>query len=94
MANDDDFDFDSVLDAAEKETDQQFAGRISKLTKLSSAEIQELCPTKEDRAAFDELVGIVNSKAAPNEQKARLIQSAGKLGGVLLAVARKAILPI
>lgn len=94
MTNNDGFDFDSVLDAAERETDQQFAGRISKLTKLSSAEIQELCPTKEARAAFEELLGIVNSETAPNEQKARLIQNAGKLGNVLLAVARKALLPI
>lgn len=94
MANNDDFDFDKVLNEAETETDQQFAGRISKLTKLTAEEIKGLCPTKEDKAAFDDLLNIVTSKAAPNEQKARLIQNAGKLGNVLLAVAKKIILPI
>jgi hypothetical protein len=94
MPNSDDFDFDKVLDAAEQETLDQFAGRIAKLTKLTPDQIKEICPAKEDKAALEDLINIVNSKTAPNQQKAQLIQNAGKLGNVLLAVAKKFILPI
>jgi hypothetical protein len=94
MVNSDDFDFDKVLDDAENETLDQFAGRISKLTKLTSDQIKEICAAKEDQDAFNDLINIVNSNDAPNQQKAQLIQNASKLGNVLLAVAKKFILPI
>ena len=94
MPQDDSFDFDKVLDDAEKETLDQFSSRIAKITKLTEAEVKEICPTIESQEAFNELVQIVNSKTAENEQKAQLLANASRMGSVLLAIAKKVILPI
>ena len=91
---DDDFDFEKVLDDVEKETDAQFASRVSKLTKLTPPELKELCPTQVEREELDRLISIVGSGASSNEQRARLVENAGKLGNILLAVVKKAIVPL
>ena len=94
MTKSDDIDFENILDDAESETLGQFSSRISKLTKLTQEEIKDICPTKTEQEALQELIRIVNSGAAANEQKIRVVQNAQKLGGVLLAIAKKVISPL
>lgn len=94
MANNDDFDFDKELDEAEGETLDQFSQRISKKTKLKPEVIKIICPTKPDEKALEDLIGIVSSATSANEQKAQLVKNAEKLGGVLLGIAKKFILPV
>lgn len=94
MPSKDELDFEKLLDDAETETIGQFADKISKLTRLSADDIKTICPAKEDRAAFEELLSIVNSKAKSNQQKAQLVENVGKLGNVLLAIVKKTVLPL
>lgn len=86
MPDNEEFDFDSLLDKAEAETDAKLASRISSLTRMKDAEIKELFPKKADKKELIELMSIVKGSANINERKGKLIKNIGKLAGTVISV--------
>lgn len=89
MPDNEEFDFDRLLDEAEAETDAELASRISSLTRMTDAEIKELFPEKADKKKLVELMSIVKSSADMNEKKSKLIGNIGKFADTVITVLKK-----
>jgi len=91
MPNNEELDFDRLLDEAEAETDAELASRISSLTRMTDAEIKELFPEKADKKKLVELMSIVKSSADMNEKKSKLIGNIGKFADTVITVLKKLV---
>jgi len=89
MSDSEEFDFDSVLDEAEAATDAELASKISSLTRMTDAEIKELCPEKADKKKLFQLMSIVKSSASMNERRNKLIKNIGKFADTVITVLKK-----
>ena len=74
---------------ARKKTSKEFAKELSSYTTLTADEIKKMFPTKTDRKELVELLKIVNSAAAANEKKARLVANIGKVGGAVIKLTKR-----
>lgn len=63
-----------------KQTDEQYAAEIARLTKLTSADIQDLFPNKVDKDRLTDLMKIVKAATSRNEKVAELGKNFGMLG--------------
>lgn len=89
MLDNEEFDFDSLLDEAEAETDAELTSKISNLVRMTDAEIKELFPKKVDKKKLIELMSIVKSSTSINNKKRRLLRNIGKLAGTVISVLNK-----
>lgn len=89
MSDNEEFDFDSLLDEAEAETDAELTSKISNLVRMTDAEIKELFPKKVDKKKLIELMSIVKSSTSINNKKRRLLRNIGKLAGTVISVLNK-----
>lgn len=84
---DEDFDWDAIgdaLDDAEEMTDNKLKSRISSLTRMRDAEIEELFPAKGDKEKLVKLMRIVNESTADNQRTARLVDNIQELAGTAI----------
>lgn len=84
-------DFDQILDNAENLTNAQLNSKISSLTRLTDADIQSLCPVKEDKVALAQLMSIVDGAASENAKKTQLVDNMETFGVVILRILAKVI---
>lgn len=75
---------DSALDEAKEESDEALATRISSLTKMTDAEVQELFPSLDEKKKLAELMRIVNSATAENEKVNRLADNIETVGSAVI----------
>ena len=75
---------DSALDEAKEESDEALATRISSLTKMTDAEVQELFPSLDEKKKLAELMRIVNSATAENEKVNRLADNIETVGSTVI----------
>lgn len=79
---------DEIKEAGE-ETDAALASRISSLTRLTDAEVEELFPEAADKEELARLMQIVNSAAADNDKRAQLIGDVSQVAGAVLKLVAK-----
>lgn len=89
MSNNEEFDFDSLLDEAETDTEDELTSKLSNLTGMKDALIKELCPEKADKKKLIELMSIVKSSASMNERRNKLIKNIGKFADTVITVLKK-----
>ena len=83
-------DFKKLADAAAKQTDAEFADKISSLTRLHSPELVELINESGiDRASLTQLLSVVQKATLSNQQKAEAISKLNNGLGFLIGVAEK-----
>jgi hypothetical protein len=73
---------------ASKKTKKQFSDELSSFTKLTAEEIQQLFPKKSDRDELLTLLEIIYSASDENEKKAEIAEKIGKIGGVVIKLAK------
>jgi hypothetical protein len=78
-----------IGELASAATKAEFGDQLSSYTNLTADEIKALFPKKSDREELVELLRIVNSDADDKTKKAELIEKIGKVGGVVIKVAKK-----
>lgn len=79
-------DFDAILEEAVRMTDNQFASRISSLTRLRDTEINAICPAPADKKALAELMSIVKGASDENTKRSELIGNIQTFAGVVIRV--------
>lgn len=80
---------DNSINNAADQTDQELAGKIATLTRMTSAEVQELFPEPADVKKLGELMAIVKSSENRNLKINSLVSNAENLGGVMLTLLNK-----
>lgn len=91
MPDNEEFDFDRLLDEVEAETDAKLASRISSLTRMKDEEIKQLFPKKADKKKLIELISIVKSSTSMNEKRNKLIGNIGKFADTVITVLKKLV---
>ena len=71
---------------AAAQTDDQLAGRIASVSRLSVDEVKVLFPTKGDAAKAAKLLAIVKGAASENDKIAQLKANIGQLAGVMVTL--------
>lgn len=71
--------WNDILSNAKKQTDQDFASRVSSLTSLTDAEIKAIAPTPADREKLAQLLAVLNDASSSNAAKAAQIKSVSGL---------------
>lgn len=69
---------------AQMQTDEEYAGIISNLTRLKDDDIEKLFPEESDKDKLMELLTIVNATTSQNEKIAKLRENGEKFGVVIL----------
>lgn len=69
---------------AQMQTDEEYAGIISSLTRLKDDDIEKLFPEESDKDKLMELLTIVNATTSQNEKIAKLREDGEKFGVVIL----------
>lgn len=75
---------DSALDEAVEDTDEALAMRISSLTKMTDAEVQELFPSLDEKIKLAALVRIVNNPTTEEEKVNRLANNIKRVGSAVI----------
>lgn len=83
--------FEDILNEAEDLTQTELKSRISSLTRLSDADIQSICPEKEDKVALASLMKIVDGAASDNEKKKQLADNLKQFGVIVLRILAKVV---
>lgn len=83
--------FEAILDEAEDLTQKELKNRISSLTRLSDADIQSICPEKEDKVALAELMKIVDGASSENAKKKQLADNLEQFGVIVLRILAKVV---
>ncbi len=91
MPNNEEFDFDRLLDEVEAETDAKLASRISSLTRMKDEEIKQLFPKKADKKKLIELMSIVKNSTSMNEKRNKLIGNINKFADTVITVLKKLV---
>jgi hypothetical protein len=86
-----DINVDEIIDTAGQKTDDELAGRISSLTRLTDEEIKELFPQSADAKKVVQLMKVVKSSASRNTKVARIAENIEDLGGVVLTLLNKVV---
>lgn len=82
-------DIDQIIDETADNTDAALAGRISSLTRMTDAEVQELFPTAGDAKKLVELMQIVKSAEDRNIKINRITEDSEKFAGIVLTLLDK-----
>lgn len=82
-------DIDQIIKETGENTDAALAGRISSLTRLTDAEIQELFPKAGDAKKLVELMQIVKSAEDRNTKINRIAENSEKFAGIVLTLVEK-----
>lgn len=69
---------------AQMQTDEEYAGVISSLTRLTNDDIEKFFPEKPDKDKLMELQAIVNSGTSQNEKIVKLKESGEKFGVIMI----------
>lgn len=77
-------DLDAIAADAARKTDEQLAGQISSLTRMTDAEITELFPKAGDAKKLVELLRIVHDAEDENSKVTRISNNAGRFAGIIL----------
>lgn len=72
---------DEDIERAAVDTDVKLASRISSLTRMKDAEIEELFPEPSDKKRMVKLMKIVEEASADNRKTVRLIDNIDDLAG-------------
>jgi hypothetical protein len=83
--------FEDILNEAEDLTQTELKSRISSLTRLSDADIQSICPEKEDKVALAGLMKIVDGAASDNAKKKQLADNMEQFGVIVLRILLKVV---
>jgi len=78
-----------AVDNAVQDTDDQLAGRISSLTRLTDAEVKDLFPTPADVERLLKLMTIVSDATKDNQQVVQLEQNIHELAGTVVTLLNK-----
>jgi hypothetical protein len=82
-------DVDKALDDAAKKTNDDLAGKVSSLTRLTDDEIKKLFPTKDDVAKLSQLMQIVRGATSQNEKVNALTENIEGLGKTVITLLAK-----
>ncbi len=82
-------DVDKALDDAAKKTNDDLAGKVSSLTRLTDDEIKKLFPTKDDVAKLSQLMQIVRGATNQNEKVNALTENIEGLGKTVITLLAK-----
>ena len=82
---------DDAIDNAAQQTDDQLAGKIASLTRMTSEEVKELFPNPADVKKLSQLMAIVNSSQDRNAKINSLVSNAQNFGGVMLTLLGKLV---
>ena len=69
-------------------TNAELASEIESVTKMSSADVERMFPTKADKEILQDLLSIVNSSASNNSKLANIRSNFTKFGGTLLKLTK------
>jgi uncharacterized protein (DUF1810 family) len=75
---------DKYIDEAAADTDAKLSSRISSLTRMKDAEIEELFPEPSDKRKLVKLMQIVEEASADNSKIVRLIDNISELSGTIV----------
>lgn len=78
--------FTDIAKNASKKTDAQFATELTRLTKLTRVDLEQMLPTRADQERLAQLMAIVDSSAKENTKLARLKSNLDELGPVVLRI--------
>lgn len=82
-------DVDAAIEQAGNRTDEELAGKLSGVTRLSDDEIQRMFPDPADCKKLSELMQIVRSSTKQNEKINRIVENAEHFGSVIFALLQK-----
>ncbi|MBI5749604.1 MAG: hypothetical protein HZA00_10815 [Nitrospinae bacterium] len=83
--------WEEILREAGQETDDEFASKISSLTRLTDDEIKAITPNPGDKEKLAELMKIVSDATRNNIQKADAIRNTKGLAEIAVALLGKLI---
>lgn len=78
-----------IVNSAADKTDDDLAGRISSITRLTDDEVKSMFPEQADVKVLAELMSIVNSASDRNSKVNQIVNNAEKFGGVMLTLLGK-----
>lgn len=79
-------DYAALARQAAELTNKQLASEITDLNSLTRRDLEELLPTKKDKADFVELMKIVQKETKEDEAIARVTQDVVRFGKVIVRV--------
>ena len=82
---------DTAIDNAAQQTDDELAGKIASLTRLTTEEVKELFPDPQDVKKLSELMTIVKSAEDRNTKINSLVSNAQNFGGVMFTLLNKLV---
>ena len=82
-------DIDGIIDDAAKRTDDNLAGQISSLTRMTDDEVKKLFPKAADAKKLVELMKIVKSAERRNKKISSIAKHSEKFAGVMLTLLNK-----
>jgi hypothetical protein len=81
----------SAANTAGKRTDEQLAGKLSSVTRLTDDEVMKLFPDPADAQKLANLVQIVRSAGDRNDKINKIVKGAETLGKIILTLLDKFI---
>ena len=84
-----DSEIDSIIDDAEKRTDEKLVSKISSVTRMTDEEVTELFPKAADAKNLAELLKIVNDATDRNTKINNIIANSEKFAGIILTLVGK-----
>ena len=82
-------DVDDAVKKAGDRTDENLAGKISKVTRLTEEEIAKMFPDPEDAKKVAHLMSIVKKAGARNQKINEIVSNAENFAGVMLKLLEK-----
>ncbi|PSJ17442.1 hypothetical protein C7H79_08120 [Nitrosomonas supralitoralis] len=80
---------DQVIDEAGDRTDNKLAGKISAITRLSDAEVEDLFPDPAEVKKLAELMAIIKHSGDQNDKINKIVGNAEEFGGIILKLLTK-----
>ena len=82
-------DLDALVNDAGEKTDQQLAGKISSVTRLTDEEVKEMFPDPADVKKLGELMEIVKRSGDKNDKINKIVANAEDFAGIILTLLGK-----
>lgn len=82
-------DLDALVNDAGDKTDQQLAGKISSVTRLTDEEVKEMFPDPADVKKLGELMEIVKRSGDKNDKINKIVANAEDFAGIILTLLGK-----
>lgn len=83
--------WEEILANAKPDTDNEFAAKVSSMTRLTDDEIKTILPTVQDREDFTRLMSIVADATKSNQAKANAINNIDGALNIALPLLEKLI---